>query len=233
VSRCSRSVSTGGVELGAPLSRRRLLKIALAALAVAAGVASRRALALESDAPGGAREPAQQGPSILPPLLTGPVTQQNRVVPVVARNRVAVSYRALVPDRLVFPSIDLDARIVPIGVRVDPDGQLVWETAPFAVGHHQGSGTTGDAGNVVLWGHISSPREGAVFNRLPYVEPGDGLVIASAERSALYRVVRTWVVSPGAVEYIEPTDDAVATLVTCVPDGVYTQRLIVRAALVT
>jgi LPXTG-site transpeptidase (sortase) family protein len=232
VSEYSRGASTGGVALGAPLSRRRLVKIGAAALAVAAAAAPRRALALESDAPGGGRGPAQQGPNILPPLLTGPVTQQNRVVPVVARNRVGVSYRALVPDRLAIPSIDLDAKVIPIGVRIDPDGQLVWETAPFAVGHHQGSGTPGDAGNVVLSGHISSPREGAVFNRLPDVEPGDGIVIASAERSALYRVVTALVVSPGAVEYIEPTDDAVATLVTCVPDGVYTQRLIVRAELV-
>lgn len=213
-------------------SRRRLLQVAAAAIVVATTGVSGIARAADGDDPGESRAPARQGPSFLPPLLTGPVSQQNRVVPVLRQSQAPITYRTLVPDRVLIPSIDLDAKIIPIGVRVDKDGQLVWETAPFAVGHHQGSGLPGEPGNVVLSGHISSPREGAIFNRLPDIDPGDGIIVASAERYALYRVVKTRVVAPNAVEYIEPTKQAVATFVTCVPDGVYTERLIVRAELV-
>jgi sortase A len=128
-------------------------------------------------------------------------------------------------------TIAVDARVVPIGVRVNKQGQLVWETAPFAVGHHQGTGVPGLPGNLVLSGHISSPSEGDVFRRLPNVTVGDGIVVTS-ERHWLYLVTATLVVTPDAVQYIEPTLDPVATLITCVPDGVYSDRLIVRAALV-
>lgn len=204
----------------------------VAAFLVATTRATGIARAADGDDPGTNRTPPRQGPSFPPPLLTGPVSQQSRVVPVLRQNQAPTTFRTLVPDRVLIPGIDLDATIIPIGVRVDKDGQLVWEAAPFAVGHHQESGLPGEPGNVVLSVHISSAREGAIFNRLPDVDLGDGIVVTSAERQAPDRVVKTRVVAPGAVEYIEPTQQAVATLVTCIPDGVYSERLIVRAGLV-
>lgn len=213
-------------------SRRRLPQAVAAAFVVATTRASGIARAADGNDPGTNRTPPRQRPSFLPPLLTGPVSQQDRGVPVLRQNQAPIAFRTLVPDRVLIPGIDLDAKIIPIGVRVDEDGQLVWEAAPFAVGHHQESGLPGEPGNVVPSVHISSAREGAIFNRPPDVDLGDGIVVASAERQMPYRIVETRVVAPSAVEYIEPTEQAVATLVTCVPDGVYTERLIVRAELV-
>ena len=88
--------------------------------------------------------------------------------------------RLQVPERLQIPSIDLDSKVVAVGTKTDDKGRLLWETAAFAVGHHKGSGLPGESGNVVLSGHISSPREGNVFNKLPQVE----------ER---HRAVRLWI----------------------------------------
>jgi sortase A len=133
------------------------------------------------------------------------------------------------PERLQIPSIDLDTKVVPIGTKTDAQGHLLWETAAFAVGHHKGTALPGDTGNVVLSGHISSPHEGNVFNKLPKVQVGDGIVVGTADRQFLYTVVETKVVTPDAVEVLDPTDQAILTMLTCVPDGIYSHRLVVRA----
>ncbi len=163
------------------------------------------------------------------PVLSGPAGPQNLVIPVLPARTAPYTNRLAAPERLIIPGIGLDARVIPIGTTRDKDGQLVWETAPFAVGHHRGTALPGERGNTVLSGHISSRGEGAVFSKLPRVEVGDGLIVATPERHHLYRVAETVVVKPDAVQFVDRTDVAVATLITCVPDGVYTHRLIVRA----
>ena len=114
--------------------------------------------------------------------------------------------RLQAPERLQIPSIDLDTKVVPVGTKTDDQGHILWETAAFAVGHHKGSALPGESGNVVLSGHISSPREGAIFNKLPKVEPGDGIIVSTADRQYLYVVTRRRWSRPDAVEVLDPTD---------------------------
>lgn len=180
------------------------------------------------------QSPPRPTPTVVPTLVPlAPATElldpQSRVIPPLAPRPSSLAARTLPPQRLVIPSIALDARIIPIGIRRDKDGNPVWETAPFAVGHHVGSANPGEPGNVVLSGHISSPREGAVFQQLPRVKPGDGLVVATSQQQFLYRVRDVSIVAPDAVELLDATPIPVVTLITCYPDGVYSQRLIVRA----
>lgn len=166
------------------------------------------------------------------PIVAAPgpaVAAQSQVIPPLQPRTRPYANRLQMPDRLQIPGIDLDTKVVPITTKTDDRGRLVWETAAFAVGYHQGSGLPGENGNIVLSGHISSPREGAVFNKLPKVAPGDGIIVSTADRQFLYVVAETMVVTPDAVEVLEPTDRAIVTMITCVPDGVYSHRLIVRA----
>ena len=137
--------------------------------------------------------------------------------------------RTLPPSQILIPSIELESRIVRIGVKSDQAGQPVWETAAFAVGHHFDSANPGQPGNVVMSGHISSPREGAVFHRLPEVAVGDGVVLVTAEQHFLYQVVDRQIVQPGRIDLLDPTSLSLLTLLTCFPDGVYSHRLVVRA----
>src|SRR5581483_7063771 len=137
--------------------------------------------------------------------------------------------RNVPPDRLVIPSIGVDARVVEIGVHYDRTGSLVWDTAPFAVGHHQGTAFPGEVGNVVLSGHISSPNEGDVFRHLPNLKMNDGVVVMTSEQPYLYRVADIKVMTPDAVQVLDRTPTQVLTLITCVPDGIYSHRLVVRA----
>ena len=104
----------------------------------------------------------------------------------------------------------------------------IWETAAYAVGHHRGSANPGEVGNIVLSGHISSPGEGAVFNKLPNLKTGDGIILITAQQPFMYVVDDTQVVKPTAVDVLNPTSSSIVTLITCVPDGIYSHRLIVR-----
>jgi LPXTG-site transpeptidase (sortase) family protein len=179
-------------------------------------------------------KPAMKPQGLIPmPVPAAPAApilnaQAQVIPPIQPRTRPYVN-RLQVPERLQIPTIDLDSKVVSVGTKTDQQGHILWETAPFAVGHHKGSGLPGETGNVVLSGHISSPREGNVFNKLPKVEPGDGVIIGTADRQYLYVVVETKVVTPDAVEVLDSTDQAIVTMLTCVPDGVYSHRLVVRA----
>ncbi|MDQ3809085.1 MAG: sortase [Chloroflexota bacterium] len=154
---------------------------------------------------------------------------QAHVVPVPAR---ASTVQALPARRVIIPSIGVDSKVIQLGTRIDRRGQIAWETAPFSVGQHKGLAGPGQAGNMVLSGHVSSPNEGAVFQRLPELKVGHGVIVATEERQYLYRVVDIRTVTPDQVSVMDPTADATATLLTCVPDGVYSHRLVVTARLV-
>lgn len=185
--------------------------------------------AAQSAAPVRPPAPTGQGPIGLPISVDGAGVQQSRVIPALQPRTRPYTTRPIVPDHLVIPSIELDSKVIQIGTKVDDKGKLIWETAAFAVGYHRGTGLPGEPGNVVLSGHISSPREGAVFNKLPRVEPGDGVILTAGERQYLYVVREMTTVTPDAVEVLDPTDRAIVTLITCVPDGVYSHRLVVQA----
>jgi sortase A len=142
------------------------------------------------------------------------------------------SVQALPAKRLIVPTIGLDSKVIQLGTHLDKRGQLAWETAPFAIGHHRGTAGPGQDGNMVLSGHISSPNEGAIFHRLPDLKVGEGVIVATDERQYLYRVVDRKVVTPDEVSVMEPTPDSTATLITCYPDGIYSHRLVVTTKLV-
>jgi sortase A len=164
------------------------------------------------------------------PVAAGPAAAaQSQVVPPIQPRTRPYTNRLEVPERLQIPTIDLDSKVVPIGTKTDDKGHILWETAAFAVGHHRGTGLPGETGNVVLSGHISSPREGAVFHNLTRVKEGDGVVVSTSGHQYLYVVTDTKTVTPDAVDVLDPTDESILTMITCVPDGIYSHRLIVRA----
>lgn len=105
----------------------------------------------------------------------------------------------------------------------------MWETAPYVVGHHKGTANPGEPGNVVLSGHISSIREGAIFKRLPEVEVRDAVILVTDDRNYIYQVVDKKTVEPTDIGVMFSSGEKLLTLITCVPDGVYTHRLVITA----
>lgn len=232
------------------VSRRAFLAMALSGLTLAACGPKEQIVYVDrptatplppASAPAPTPEPTmvpapmqRRGPIQLPvPAVSGPVaasaSAQAQVIPALKLRTRPYTNRWQAPERLLIPNIDLDAKVVPVGTKTDDKGSVIWETAPFAVGHHKGSGMPGESGNVVLSGHISSPREGAIFQDLPHLGAGMNVILVTSDRQYLYTIVETRVVTPDAVEVLDPTDQAIITMLTCVPDGIYSHRLVVRA----
>ena len=139
------------------------------------------------------------------------------------------------PDRLVIKAIGLDAKVVDVGETM-LNGAAVWDTAAYAVGFYRGTAVPGQKGNAVLAGHISSPvsHKGDIFRHLPDVRVGDevDVYLAAAnpggqETEVRYVIAQTKIVQPSEVSVMGPTTDPTLTLLTCYPDNVYTQRLVV------
>ena len=166
----------------------------------------------------------------LPTSVGGSTDAEMHVVPVPTGKPPIAA--ALPARRVVIPTIGLDSKVIQLGTKLDRRGQLAWETAPFAVGQHKGLAGPGQNGNMVLSGHVSSPNEGAVFHRLPDLKVGEGVIVSTEERQYLYRVVDVRTVTPDQVSVLDQTPDPTATLITCVPDGIYSHRLVVTARLV-
>ena len=169
-------------------------------------------------------------PDALPTLTAGSTDAEMHVVPVLSGKPPIAA--ALPARRLVIPTLGLDSKVIQLGTKLDRRGQLAWETAPFAVGQHKGLAGPGQNGNMVLSGHISSPNEGAVFHHLPDLKVGEGVIVGTEERQYLYRVVDVKTVTPDEVSVLDQTPDPTVTLITCVPDGIYSHRLVVTARLV-
>src|SRR3990172_5408647 len=130
-------------------------------------------------------------------------------------------------DWIYIPKIKVDSKIVELGTKIEK-GQVVWETPNKVVGHAKGTGTPGGSGNIVMYGHISSPLrgEGSIFKQLPELKVGDGVYLYVGETEFHYQVIETKVVIPSDVSVMDATPDETLTLITCVPDWVYSHRLI-------
>lgn len=146
------------------------------------------------------------------------------------------------PNRIVIPSIDLDAPIEDVGWTVVERGDqryTEWETADNAAGRHVNSARPGEAGNVVLSGHHNT--KGEVFRAISEMKlaPGAAIYLYDDQGQRFTYIVDEVTDPPllevGASEeqrianarYILPTNDARVTLVTCWPYWTNTHRVIV------
>ena len=96
-----------------------------------------------------------------------------------------------------------------------------------AVGHVPGTSLPQMGGNTVLAAHRDT-----LFAGLRNVELGDVVTLETEELTYTYRVISIDIVGPTAVEVMDPTPDAVLTLITCFPFdfvGPAPRRFIVRA----
>lgn len=144
------------------------------------------------------------------------------------------------PQRIVIPSIDVDAPVIEVGLTAFASGGetfFQWLVpADYEAGWHNTSAPLGEPGNTVLNGHHNI--FGEVFGRLVDLEVGSEIVVYDAETPHNYTVADIEILperdQPLAVrqenaKWIQPTDDERLTLVTCWPHTDNSHRLIVVA----
>lgn len=106
--------------------------------------------------------------------------------------------------------------------------------------HYGGTGTPGDYGNAVIFGHSTLPQffrgvkdYKTIFATLPTIKIGEPIKITYDGVKYTYTVTEKIVVEPTDLTPLEQRfDDSYITLVTCVPPGTYLYRLNVKAKLV-
>ncbi len=148
--------------------------------------------------------------------------------------------RGLPPERIVIPSIELDAPVEPTGAKLYKIGDKVYEQwivpDKFAAGWSPHSSYPGFLGNTVLFGHHNV--NGAVFANLYKLQSGDEISVFAGGREYKYRVNDVLKLKEQGVSldkmlenasWINPTEDERLTLVTCWPPYQSTYRLIIVA----
>ena len=181
------------------------------------------------------RPPLQVQVAPLVPVVTGsePNSSQNLEIPV-------VKPIGKIPDRLVIPTINLDAEILPEHYKeiYQDDQVFIQWRVPFrkAVGWHDMTALLGEPGNTVFNGHHNA--YGEVFKDLVDLKEGDLIEVYSGESVFEYQV-NVVLLLPEKYQsmderiknarWIMATTDERVTLVTCWPPESNTHRLIVIA----
>ncbi len=131
------------------------------------------------------------------------------------------------PSRIVAPSIELDARVVPMGWEmVDRNGamQAEWVVPKNAAGWHMNSALPGHGENVVLSGHHNIA--GKVFRYVVDLEPGAEITLYVDDTPYVYTVTEKYILKEAGMplqvrqknaQWILPSGDERLTLVTCWP----------------
>lgn len=146
--------------------------------------------------------------SSIPPVVPGPAA------------RPSSGADPLVLGRIEIPRIGVSAMVR----EGDDDATLA-----VAVGHIPGTARPGERGNMALAGHRDS-----FFRALQGIRRHDSVRFVTAGSRYEYLVESTEIVGPEETRVLDPTGEAVLTLVTCYPFawvGHAPKRFIVRARL--
>lgn len=108
-----------------------------------------------------------------------------------------------------------------------------------SLAHLPGSALPGERGNVFITGHsfltqfYSPGNFQAIFSNLPNLKKGDEITLSAPSGNFTYTVVGLKVVDPKDISVVNPPDEQgrYLSLMTCVPPGFNTKRLIVLAKL--
>lgn len=142
--------------------------------------------------------------------------------------RALFRYRMPPPVALSVPRLGIDVPVQEVASRIDEQGWY-WPIPPESAAHLVGTAHPGEPGNIAITGHVDTEHGAGVFWRLLDIQPGDEVTVWSAAGSFRYKVIEVRVVPETDRSVLQQTSQELLTLLTCIPDGRYTQRLVVRA----
>jgi len=142
------------------------------------------------------------------------------------------------PERgpyLTIPSIGVEAPVIFEPSIAEWKVQLALREG---VGHYGTTANPGQNGNMVILGHSSGQPWGPgkfkfVFTLLDKVQKDQAIVVDYQGVRYIYKVTETFVVAPTNTAVLAATSKPTLTLITCTPVGTSTNRLIVKAELVS
>lgn len=155
-------------------------------------------------------------------------------------DEIPAQMRALVADQVFLPpdierppptdETPLILRIPKINVDHSIVQGVDWEALKLGIGQVQNGFTPSDSnGNIVLAAH--NDIYGELFRYLDQLEPGDQFQIQTKDRLYNYTITGWDIYEPTDVHVMESRGKAGATLISCYPYQVSTQRIVVFADL--
>jgi len=148
-------------------------------------------------------------------------------------------YGARMIEHISIPALDVESRVIPVGWRIQfaeeiQDSAFEWDSAGADVGWVITSALPDETGNVILYGHNN--LYGKVFENLAELAEGDKIYLQTGNQRWEYEV-RNILLLPilGAdraqlknyQQYLNPTQDARITLISCWPPISNTHRVVV------
>lgn len=127
------------------------------------------------------------------------------------------------PQEVEIPKIKIKALVVQVGL--DENGEMEAPSGPDLIGWYTGGVAPGVDGNALITAHYDwldrqTGKAGpAIFWDLKQLEKGDKIIINSEENKTFtYAVKDTFTVrfdDPAALKYLQPTDKAILTAISC------------------
>jgi len=166
--------------------------------------------------PGNPTPPPNAEGSPIPPLYNEWIQAESNVASVLQGD---LSEQR--PIRIAIPKLEIDAPVI---------AGTDWEALKRGAGHYLGSAFPGERGNMVITAH--NDIFGELFRYLELLEPGDEFTVYDALERKYEYVVRTKrIVQPNEVSVLNSSPEPLATLITCYPYLIDSQRLVVQAEL--
>ncbi len=135
----------------------------------------------------------------------------------------ASAWNAVRPTQVRLPRIGVSTEIVEAGFSFG-----AWDVPRYTAAHYWPvAAFPGTTGNIVIAGHVG--YRDIIFNDLPQARLGDELFLTVNGAERRYVVDEIMTLLPSDTWVMGPTTDETVTLITCVPIGVYSHRLIIRA----
>lgn len=127
------------------------------------------------------------------------------------------------PTHIKLPRIKLDTDVVEGGFSFN-----VWEVPRFTAVHYWPvSGFPGTTGNLIISGHAGF--RDTIFDHLPQAALEDEIILLIGKEERYYKVSQIMTLLPEDSWVMNATAEETLTLITCVPPGVFSHRLVVRA----
>lgn len=127
------------------------------------------------------------------------------------------------PTHISIPRIGVHTDVIEAGFSYGE-----WDVPRYTAAHYWPvSAYPGTGGNTIIAGHVG--YRDIIFNKLPSVQVGDELYVTVNGQNRPYVVREVLTLLPHETWVMHPTSTEVVTMITCIPIGVYSHRLIVRA----
>ena len=145
-------------------------------------------------------------------------------------NSILPSKEYFFPDRLLIPSLNIEA---PVVISQNPEEKSLQADLEKGVIFLPGSTALNENGTIVIMGHSSAypwykGQYGSIFALLNKLNVGDEIIVYSKEKSFIYRVEGKEIKAPKDLIFQKDENNSVLYLVSCWPVNTAWKRIVVK-----